>query len=334
MGEDKSSKKSKSLKFKGERSNLQDQKKKEKSRKRKAEAMEAADTIGEGQFGGDEIDGWVPTPSASLLLGPINLTLPISALPTHLSSPPPTGVCLGINPTLSTVILPSLPSVPTSAAPTITPTDLAGLDLPSDATLSLSTSPSSASPTFVPPTSVHHVFVCTRILDSEDKITLRSSANRYLSSSEIGEVTCASEARGVQEEWTLVPLSSDAYGGGNGWVGLQNHYGKFLTVDETVDGRLEARADGEEPQGWRAWMQADKLPTAKPKDEGVRGGKKRKAGLEGVEEEEIRKAHTRGSGRFVGSTADVGELKKAKKDGDLREKMLDRRMKVKHDRYC
>lgn len=111
------------------------------------------------------------------------------------------------------------------------------------------------------PQDVHHVWVCTRIPDSQDKVTLRSGTGKFLAADEIGSVSAEREARGMQEEWTVEPAE-----GGNGRVVWRSAYGKLLSVDVVAGGKVELRADEDtegETERWKVWMQGEYLQKAK-----------------------------------------------------------------------
>jgi protein FRG1 len=79
------------------------------------------------------------------------------------------------------------------------------------------------------PTAVHQVLVATMIPDS-DRLTLKAFNGKYLSSDKFGIVTAHTEAIGMQEEWTAIIKADEEEGG----IAFQNHYGKFLSVDEVA----------------------------------------------------------------------------------------------------
>lgn len=69
-----------------------------------------------------------------------------------------------------------------------------------------------------------HVWVCTRVQDSADKVTLRASTGRYLAADESGIISADREARGELEEWTLEPAK--------GGYALRTRFGTYVGVDE------------------------------------------------------------------------------------------------------
>ncbi|GAA5948500.1 hypothetical protein JCM21900_002730 [Sporobolomyces salmonicolor] len=289
----------------------------------------------------EHLEGWLPAPSPALLLGPSYLTLPSTEL-----TPP---VCIALQPTTGKVYPFILPTASSSSSNAIASTSfasaahLATLDadeleaLVEDPALSGGADVLSA---HTEPTDVYHVWVCTRIPDTNDKVTFRSGSGKFLAADELGAVTAEREARGPQEEWTLEAASD----GGHGAFVLKSLYGKYLSADVVAGGKVELRADEEtegETERWRIHMQGEFVAKAKKQFNERNGIKTRPdhgltvvKDLAGAEESNIRKYQARGGGEFVGSAEDIRELKRARKEGKLAEAMLDRRAKLKSDRYC
>lgn len=178
------------------------------------------------------------------------------------------------------------------------------------------------------PTDVSQVWVTTRIAGSTT-INLRTGTGegKFLSCDAHGIVSADRDARGPQEEWTPV-IASD------GMVAFQNVYEKYLAVDETAGGGLQLRGDSEEV-GFRErfWVKIQN----KYKQEAHAEERKKKdaSGPPQADEHDINKLYQSwGQGRNVLSSEDKKELKKARKEGRLAEAMLERRAKLKSDRFC
>ncbi|EIN07257.1 hypothetical protein PUNSTDRAFT_114726 [Punctularia strigosozonata HHB-11173 SS5] len=180
------------------------------------------------------------------------------------------------------------------------------------------------------PSEVSQVWVTTRVAGSPT-INLRTGTGegKFLSCDKHGIVNADSDARGPQEEWTPVLLP-------DGMVAFMNVYEKYLSVDEVAGGQLQLRGDSEEV-GFRErfWVKIQN----KYKKEATEEQKKKK--MEGHSmEPSIDEATTNriyqswGAGKVVTSGKDKAELKKAKKEGRLAEALLDRRAKLKSDRFC
>ncbi|KAG0332467.1 hypothetical protein BG004_001259 [Podila humilis] len=138
-------------------------------------------------------DGWVFVKALTDLGGPLFLTF---------SSDPPTSLSVDDK---SRVVMRPLES-DSSSSSTTTPLTLDQAE----------------------PTVIQQVFVATMLPDS-DRLTLKASNGRYLSSDKFGIVSAETEAIGMQEEWTAIIKPEE-----NGGIALQNHYGKFLSVDEVA----------------------------------------------------------------------------------------------------
>jgi len=179
------------------------------------------------------------------------------------------------------------------------------------------------------PTEVSQVWVTTRVAGSPT-INLRTGVGegKFLSCDKHGLVAADREARGPQEEWTPVILP-------DGMVAFMNVYEKYLSVDEVAGGALQLRGDSEEV-GFRErfWVKIQH----KYKQEAHAEEKKKKEGLVGdakIDEAATNKIHQAwGAGRSVVSVSDKRELKAAKKEGRLSEALLNRRAKLKSDRFC
>jgi protein FRG1 len=125
------------------------------------------------------------------------------------------------------------------------------------------------------PSDVHHVFVCTRIPDTNDKVTFRSGTQKFLAADEYGAVTADREARGLQEEWTLEETQVP------GRLAVKSSYGKFLSVDVVAGGKVELRADADEEgegERWKVLMQGEFVSKAKQQFNARNGIKTRDSG--------------------------------------------------------
>ncbi|KAG2078158.1 hypothetical protein BDR04DRAFT_451585 [Suillus decipiens] len=178
------------------------------------------------------------------------------------------------------------------------------------------------------PTEVAQVWVTTRVAGSAT-INLRTGTGegKFLSCDKHGIVSAFREARGPEEEWTPVLLP-------DGMVAFMNVYENYLSVDEVAGGSLQLRGDSEEV-GFRErfWLKIQ----SKYKKEAHEEKKKREAGSELTVIDETSANHIHqawGAGRSVVSKEDKRELKRARKEGRLAEALLDRRAKLKSDRFC
>ncbi|KAJ3507937.1 hypothetical protein NLJ89_g6024 [Agrocybe chaxingu] len=179
------------------------------------------------------------------------------------------------------------------------------------------------------PADVAQVWVTTRVAGSST-INLRTGTGegKFLSCDSHGIVSADRDARGPQEEWTPVVLP-------DGMLAFMNVYEKYLGVDEVAGGSMQLRGDSEEVGfAERFWVKIQH----KYKKEAHEEEKKRKEGVGAppkIDEGSTNHIYQAwGAGRLVVSKDDKKELKRARKEGRLAEAMLDRRSKLKSDRFC
>ncbi|KAG9102652.1 hypothetical protein FRC06_001526 [Ceratobasidium sp. 370] len=197
---------------------------------------------------------------------------------------------------------------------------------------SASSSTEGSKPLSFVPTEVNQVWVATRVAGSLT-INLRTPEGKFLSCDALGLVSADREARGPQEEFTpvILPETDEE---GNHMVAFMNIYEKYISVDEIAGGQTTLRGDSD-TVGFseRFWVR-------------VQHDYKRKAGEEDRKKAgkilapEIDETGTNhkfqawGAGKSVISSEDRKALKKARKEGTLSEALLDRRSKLKSDRFC
>ena len=127
------------------------------------------------------------------------------------------------------------------------------------------------------PVQIDSIWRCTRVPESEDKITLRSAQDRYLACDQVGSISADREARGAEEEFIFVSKQETH---GKGAYAMQSAaWDKYLAMDEVAGGKLELRCDSEtigDEQIWYIKMQAEYLG----KMEEERRRKQRKMGMD------------------------------------------------------
>ncbi|KAI9003566.1 FRG1-like family-domain-containing protein [Gaertneriomyces semiglobifer] len=168
------------------------------------------------------------------------------------------------------------------------------------------------------PSSVAQVFVTKRLPDSR-KVSFKNAFDKYLSADKFGVITCEREAMGPAEEWELI-FREDG-------VALQTCWEKFLSCDENGVGRADSDNAGFQEIFTLHCQAQNRARKKKKKDDG-------NLDETSFEVEQIKKFHSYGGGRLVLSHEDAKELQKAKKEGSLHEAMLDRRAKMKSDKFC
>ncbi|TFK30146.1 hypothetical protein FA15DRAFT_677436 [Coprinopsis marcescibilis] len=177
------------------------------------------------------------------------------------------------------------------------------------------------------PSDVAQVWVTTRVAGSAT-INLRTGTGegKFLSCDKHGLVSADRDARGPQEEWTPVVFP-------DGMVAFMNIYEKYLSIDEVAGGTLALRGDSDDV-GFRErfWV---KIQYKYKKEANEEQKKRTEVTDTTVNEASANKIHQAwGAGRSVVSNQDKKDLKRAKKEGRLAEALLDRRAKLKSDRFC
>lgn len=168
------------------------------------------------------------------------------------------------------------------------------------------------------PHDVRQVWIATRVVGSEGDFTFKGHHGRYLGCDKYGLVTASREAMGPEETFKLTPSE-----GACGCFEIGSGRSTFLSVD-TGKETPEVRGDAEEPSEntrVRVRMQARFKPKHKvEKAEKVRAKISRKE----LEEEVGRRL----------DDDEVKRLKKARREGNYHEEMLDVKVKGKHDKFA
>lgn len=155
---------------------------------------------------------------------------------------------------------------------------------------------------------------------SASGVIMLNNCYRFLSCDQYGILTATSEAVSPPETWTVIPTA-----GTSGTFQLQTFRETFLTVQESTkpNGPPEARGDATEitfDTTLRIRMQARFKPR-------IRASKEEKA-REKISRKELEDA----VGRRL-EEDEVRTLKRARREGDYHERLLDIKQKSKHDKY-
>ena len=203
--------------------------------------------------------------------------------------------------------------------------------------------------TEITPQSVHQVWVATQ-MPMTNSWTLKSTQGTFLSCDRYGGVHADSEARGPQEEWTLkrvesaiahpadAPLPSDTVLGVRRGIALQSHYGGWLALETTDEGKRSVRADATELGDacvWDASVQWKFRHAVRATRRAAR--RDAPAGAPDVLDEERLSRSRPGWNAGTRAHTAVGprsELLRAQREGRLSEAMLDRRAALKSDKYA
>jgi protein FRG1 len=168
------------------------------------------------------------------------------------------------------------------------------------------------------PHDVRQVWIATRVVGSEGTFTLKGHHGRYLGCDQYGICSALREAISPEETLTLEALE-----GKQGVFAIKTNRMKYISVNDDKD-TPEVRGDAEEvseSSGVRVRMQARFKPQHKvEKAEKVRAKISRKE----LEEEVGRRLED----------DEVKRLKKARREGDYHEVMLDVKVKGKHDKFA
>lgn len=195
------------------------------------------------------------------------------------------------------------------------------------------------------PTSVHHVWIATRVPGSSPaRFTFKSAESKFLGADKTGLLRANMEARGPQEEWTATPSQGR-------WT-LRSVHGGYMGLDQVEGGKTVVRADSDadDPEaGWSIKVQWKHRHAARhaadPKDllrtkandpTAVQLGTR-----DQVIAQELETFKSRAGTQYLptnyGSSLSKEErkaLRKAEKEGRLAEEMLDRRSRLKSDKYA
>ncbi|KAJ8667163.1 hypothetical protein QAD02_008825 [Eretmocerus hayati] len=162
--------------------------------------------------------------------------------------------------------------------------------------------------------------IFTAIPVDETKIALKSGYGKYVGIDKKGMVVGRSDAIGTMEQWE--PIFQD------GKLAILGNTGFFLSFDDDDDIVCKKPTAGQnEYVCIRSMLQQVEDPTKNvPKEE--------LGSLEEVEENYVRKFQKFQDKKLRISKDNISVLKRAKETGSFHETMLDRRSKMKADRYC
>lgn len=173
----------------------------------------------------------------------------------------------------------------------------------------------------VQPTMASQVFIVSKLPGSHS-FTLKSAMDRFLGSDAFGVLSCTSEAAGPAEEWTIVKRT-------DGFALQQSELlgSKFLRIGS--DGSL--RVDSE-TIGFK------EIVLIKGQSQFMHARKTKKTDLQInsalLEVELLKKSISFGNKYIAKLDRDTESLIEAKRKGNLNEELLDRRVKLKKDKFC
>lgn len=175
-----------------------------------------------------------------------------------------------------------------------------------------------ADPTTSEPHDVRQVWVANRVAGTSGH-SFKGHHGKYLSCGKFGILNATKEAVGPEEQFTVISVQDQP-----GMFAIQNAREKFIEVEEGKGGVDKIRGDAEGIQfmsSLRIKMQA----RFKPK---LKVAKEEKA-LSKITRKELEKM----VGREL-EDHEVKTLKRARREGDFGEKLLDVKVKSKHDKFA
>jgi protein FRG1 len=169
------------------------------------------------------------------------------------------------------------------------------------------------------PHDVRQVWVANRAAGSE-KLSFKGHHGNYLHCDKFGILSAEREAIGPEESFVCIAVSDDL-----GAFAVQTEWEKFFTVDQdaTASDKM-VRGDAETidfNSSFRIRLQARYKPTLKKAKENTAKEKISRKELEDI------------VGRRLEDDV-VKMLKRARRDGDFHEKLLDVKVKGKHDKFA
>jgi protein FRG1 len=174
-------------------------------------------------------------------------------------------------------------------------------------------------PTTAEPHDVRQVWIANRIAGTE-LFSFKGHQGRYLGVDKFGVLSAMREAISPEEQFTCIPVADSP-----GTFGVQTQRELFLTVDEkAVATDKVVRGDGDAinyNSSLRIRMQARFKPKLKVAKETAAREKISRKELEAL------------VGRKL-EDDDVRMLKRARREGDFHEKLLDVKVKGKHDKFA
>jgi protein FRG1 len=176
-----------------------------------------------------------------------------------------------------------------------------------------------ADPSTAEPHDVRQVWIANKIAGTE-LFSFKGHHGRYLGCDKFGILSATREAISPEEQFTCIPVANNP-----GTFGIQTQREKFVIIDpEATAADKTVRGDGEDisyNSSLRLRMQARFKPKLKVAKE--------TAAREKISRKELEEL----VGRRL-EDEDVKILKRARRDGNFHEKLLDVKVKGKHDKFA
>jgi len=163
--------------------------------------------------------------------------------------------------------------------------------------------------------------ILTGVAVSDTKVAFKSGYGKYLGVSKDGTVTGRADAIGPLEQWE--PVFQD------GKMALLSNSGCFLSVNDDDDSIVaDKRTAGRNEMLWV------RTQTVKLNDQIPQVPDEERGSISQIEVNYVKKFQKFQDKKLRVNTEDRSTLKRAREHGILHEALLDRRSKMKADRYC
>lgn len=165
-----------------------------------------------------------------------------------------------------------------------------------------------------------------------DTYSLKTAFGKYVSCDKVGILSALSDAIGPQEEWSFIQRE-------DGWA-LMSKYDNFLSIEEeTLTVRGDATSIGFR-ECFRIKMQRRfrserrEKEVAEKRKRVLLDQQERPVDEKALESDMVRRYQSWTNNRVQISKEDMEDVKKAKLEGNLHQVLLDRRSKLKSDKFC
>jgi len=166
----------------------------------------------------------------------------------------------------------------------------------------------------------HPEEIFTAIRINDDKIAIKSGYGKYISVEKDGSIVGRSDAVGAHEQWE--PIFQE------GKLAILAHNGYFLSASPDDDSivAVSRKAGEHEMVTMRCQMERVANDDGTPVEE--------RGTIKDIEINYVKKFQKFQDKKMKLNKDDIEAVKRAKLEGDLHEALLDRRAKMKADRYC
>ncbi|CAL8091228.1 unnamed protein product [Orchesella dallaii] len=165
----------------------------------------------------------------------------------------------------------------------------------------------------------HPEEIFTAIRINDDKIAIKSGYGKYLGVEKDGSITGRSDAVGAHEQWE--PVFEE------GKIALLAHNGYFMSADPDDDSIVASSRKAGDAEMVVIRCQTERVEKDDTPTE-------ERGSIKDIELNYVKKFQKFQDKRMRLSKEDSEEVRRARAEGRLHESLLDRRAKMKADRYC